>query len=168
MLGRNFLPEEAENGKSHVVLLSYGLWYQAFSADRHILEKTVLIDGVPYSVIGIMPPHFLFPIYENQAEVWTPLERNRFQTASANSPYDTFYPVVRVEPGTQPLTIQNELSSVQARIARMTKPGDETATHIRLATLRDSLVGDIRPALTALEIAVALVWLCLLYTSRCV
>jgi len=159
MLGRNFLPEEAENGKSHVVLLSYGLWYQAFSADRHILEKTVLIDGVPYSVIGIMPPHFLFPIYENQAEVWTPLERNRFQTASANSPYDTFYPVVRVEPGTQPLTIQNELSSVQARIARMTKPGDETATHIRLATLRDSLVGDIRPALTALEIAVALVWL---------
>ena len=73
MLGRNFLPEESEDGKSHVVLLSYAIWYQAFSPDRHILEKTVLIDGVPYSVIGIMPPHFLFPIYENEAEVWTPL-----------------------------------------------------------------------------------------------
>jgi putative ABC transport system permease protein len=42
MLGRNFLPEEAENGKSHVVLLSYGIWYQAFSADRQILEKAYL------------------------------------------------------------------------------------------------------------------------------
>jgi predicted permease len=159
ILGRDFLPEEVEDGKSHVVLLSYTIWYQAFSADRQILGKGVYIDGVPYTVIGVMPPHFLFPVYENQAQVWTPLERSRLLTANANNPYDTFYPLIRIESGTRPLTVQDQLSSVQARIAQGAKPGAEIATHIRLVGLHESLIGDVRPALTALEIAVALVWL---------
>jgi predicted permease len=154
LLGRNFLPEEAEDGKSHVVLLSYSLWNQAFSADRNILGKTVPLDGVPYTVIGVMPPHF---IYGNQAEVWTPLERNRLLAASTSNPYDSFYPIIRVAPGASPLSVQDELSRVQARTAQMAKPGDET-TYIRLKSLRESLVGNVRPALTALEIAVVLVW----------
>jgi len=102
LLGRNFLPEEVEDGKSHVVLLSYSLWNQAFSADREILGKTVPLDGVPYTVIGVMPPHFRFPVYEIQAEVWTPLERHRLLTASADNPYDTFDPFVRVAAGASP------------------------------------------------------------------
>jgi len=159
MLGRGFLPEEAEGGKSHVVLLSYSLWYQAFSADRHILQKSVFLDGVPYSVIGIMPPRFHYPLYENQPEVWTPLERSRLLTSSTGNVYDRFDPVVRVEAGARPSTVQEKLSSVQGRMAQMAKPGDEIATRIRLTSLRESLVGDVRPALTALEIAVALVWL---------
>jgi predicted permease len=158
ILGRSFLPEEAEDGKSHVALLSYATWYEAFSADPHILEKTVRIDGVPYGVIGVMPPRFSFPINEHQAEVWTPLERNRLMASSASNIYDNFYPVVLVKPGAQPVSVQATLSSVQAGIAQMAKPGEATPTHIRLTSLRDSLVGDIRPALTALETAVALVW----------
>jgi predicted permease len=157
MLGRNFLPEEEQDDKAHVVLLSYSLWYQAFSADRLILGKGVFVDGAPYTVIGVMPPRFLFPLYEPQEEVWTPLARKRLLTASASSPYDTFDPLIRVQSGIQLSTVQDQLSTVQARIAQ--KPGAEIATHIRLRGLRESLVGDVRPALRALEIAVALVWL---------
>jgi predicted permease len=157
LLGRNFLPEEVEEGKSHVVLLSYSLWNQAFSADRDILGKTVQLDGVPYTVIGVMPLHFRFPVYGNQAEVWTPLERNRLLSASASNFYDSFDPIIRVAPGASPLSVQDELSRVQARTAQMAKPGDET-TYIRLKSLRESLVGKVRPALIALEIAVVLVW----------
>jgi predicted permease len=51
------------------------------------------------------------------------------------------------------------LSSVQAHIAQTAKPGDEVATHVRLAALRDSIVAGVRPALTALEVAVILIWL---------
>jgi predicted permease len=156
LLGRNFLPEEVEEGKSHVVLLSYSLWNQAFSGDRDILGKTVPLDGVPYTVIGVMPPHFRFPVYENQA-VWTPLEHNKLLSASGSNLYDSFYPIIRIAPGTSPLSVQDELSRVQARTAQMAKPGDET-TYIRLKSLRESLVGKVRPALTALEIAVVLVW----------
>jgi predicted permease len=157
LLGRNFLPEEVEEGKSHVVLLNYSLWNQAFSADRDILGKTVPLDGVPYTVIGVMPLHFRFPLYETHAEVWTPLERNRLLSASASNPYDSYDPIIRVAPGASPLSVQDELSRVQARTAQMAKPGDET-TSIRLKSLRESLVGNLRPALTALEIAVVLVW----------
>ena len=159
MLGRNFLPDEDQDGKSHVVLLSYALWHEEFSADRQILGKSVFVDGVPYSVIGVMPPHFLFPVNEPQAEVWTPLERSRLLTAGVTSPYDTYDPLIRIAPGIRPSTLQDQLSTVQARIAQTAKPGAEIATHIRLMSLRESLVGDVRPALTALEIAVALVWL---------
>ncbi len=159
MLGRNFFPEEEQDDKAHVVLLSYSLWYQAFSADRQILGKDVFIDGVSYTVIGVMPPRFLFPVYEPQAEVWTPLERSRLLTATANSPYDTLDPLIRVESGIQPSTVEDQLSTVQLRIAQSAKPGTRTAAHIRLRDLRESLVGDARPALRALDIAVALIWL---------
>ena len=159
MLGRGFVAEEAEAGKSHVALLSYPLWHEAFSADPRILGRRVFIDGVPYVVIGVMPPRFHFPLFKGRAQVWTPLENNRLLAARASNPYDRFNPVLRVEDDVDPLTVQTALSSVQSQIAKEAVPGEQPATHIRLAPLRDDLVSDIRPALRALEIAVALVWL---------
>jgi predicted permease len=158
ILGRGFSLEEAEAGKSHVVLLSYSIWQEGFSADRDILGRRVFIDGVPFVVIGVMPPRFQFPIYKDRAAVWTPLENARLLAASASNFYDRFSPVLRLRDGVDPVTVQATLSSVQSQVARDAGPGEQPETHIRLAPLRDSLVSDIRPALTALEIAVALVW----------
>jgi predicted permease len=159
IFGRGFIPEEAEAGKSHVVLLSYPLWHEAFSADPRILGRRVFIDGVPFVVIGVMPARFRFPLYKDRAQVWTPLENKRLLAASASNPYDRFNPVLRVRDDVDPLTVQTALSSVQSQIAKEAGPGEQPATHIRIAPLRDTLVSDIRPALRALEIAVALVWL---------
>ena len=159
ILGRGFAAEEAEAGKSHVALLSYPLWHEAFSADPRVLGRRVLLDGVPYVVIGVMPPRFQFPVFKGRAQVWTPLENNRLLAASASNPYDRFDPVLRVGDGVDPLAVQSALSSVQSQIAKEAGAGEQPATHIRLAPLRDGLVSDIRPALRALEIAVALVWL---------
>lgn len=118
ILGRGFIPEEAEAGKSHVVLLSYPLWHEAFSADPRILGRRVFIDGVPFVVIGVMPPRFRFPLFKDRAQVWTPLENNRLLAASASNPYDRFNPVLRIRDGVDPLTVQTALSSVQARLPR--------------------------------------------------
>src|SRR5207253_674360 len=60
ILGRTFLPKEDEPG-NHVVVLSYGLWQRQFGADRGIIGKTVVLDGKPFEVIGVMPPRFTFP-----------------------------------------------------------------------------------------------------------
>ncbi len=68
-------------------------------------------------------------------------------------------PILRLKPGFNPSIVQAELSSIQTRIAQTAKPEDEVATHVRLTGLRDSIVAGVRPALTALEIAVGLVWL---------
>ena len=159
IIGRGFVADEAEAGKSHVVLLSYPLWQEAFSADPQILGRRVFLDGVPFVVIGVMPPQFRFPLFKERAQIWTPLENNRLLAARASNPYDRFEPVLRIRDGVDPLSVQAALSSVQSQIAKEAGSGEQQATHVRLAPLRDGLVSDVRPALRALEIAVGLVWL---------
>ena len=159
IMGRSFLAHEEENGDSHAVLLSYALWRRAFSADRNILGKTVHLGGATYTVIGVMPPQFRFPGYENRAEVWTPLEQSKLLHENVHDSYGFYDPVLRIKPDSLPATVQAELSSVQAHIARAAQPGDEVARDVRLIGLHAFLVEGARPALTALEIAVALIWL---------
>jgi putative ABC transport system permease protein len=55
-MGRNFLPEEGELGRDHVVVLNHRLWNQSFGADRDIIGKQIRINGEPYTVIGVGPP----------------------------------------------------------------------------------------------------------------
>ncbi|HEX4021847.1 MAG TPA: ABC transporter permease [Acidobacteriaceae bacterium] len=154
VLGRGFLPQEQEDGQSHVALLSYAVWQQVFAGSRQVLGQTVRIGGTPYAVIGVMPPHFAMPRQGNLPQVFTPIDRSTLLQADAK-----FMPILRLKPGVTSATVQAELSSVQAHIAQTAKPGYMVATHVQLTGLRDSMVANVRPALTALEIAVGLVWL---------
>jgi predicted permease len=70
-LGRGFTDGDASAERSEVVLLSDGLWHARFGADRGVLERTIVVDGVAKRVVGVMPPGFDFP---NAAELWVPLE----------------------------------------------------------------------------------------------
>jgi predicted permease len=159
ILGRGFASEEAEAARSHVVLLSYTIWHDAFLADPLVLGRGVYIDGDRFSVIGVMPEGFLYPVYKNRAQVWTPLGNERLLAAPGpNNPYYKFSPILRVRAGTDPLTVQSVLSGVQSQISKTAASGQEMATHVRLAPLRESVVGETRPVLRALEIAVMLIW----------
>jgi predicted permease len=55
-LGRDFLPEEGEVGKDHVVILGHRLWKQNFGADPEIIGQQIRVNGEPYTVVGVMPP----------------------------------------------------------------------------------------------------------------
>src|SRR6185436_1143637 len=70
MLGRDFLPEEGQPGKDHVVILSNRLWSRAFDANRDIVGKTIRMSGEPYTVVGVLPPdiHDRF-----NSQFWVPL-----------------------------------------------------------------------------------------------
>src|SRR5215217_1466926 len=69
-LGRDFLPEEAEPGRDHVVILSHRLWTRAFNSNRDLIGKTIRMNGEPYTVVGVLPPgmHDRF-----NSQVWVPL-----------------------------------------------------------------------------------------------
>ncbi|HEX2666153.1 MAG TPA: ABC transporter permease, partial [Candidatus Acidoferrum sp.] len=54
-LGRTFLPEEAQQGRDRVVILSYGLWQRAFGGDPQIVGKEVIVDGRSCQIVGVMP-----------------------------------------------------------------------------------------------------------------
>src|SRR5713101_4598010 len=77
ILGRTFTSDEDQPGHS-VLVLSYGLWQRRYGADPNILGRTVSLDRQPYTVIGIMPRGFQFPIRGERwngapAELWVPL-----------------------------------------------------------------------------------------------
>jgi putative ABC transport system permease protein len=75
--GRAFLPEEEQIGKDHEIILSHGLWERRYGSDPNILNKTVNVDGLPLTVVGVMGKGFTFPY---PAEAWVPLGLTAAQT----------------------------------------------------------------------------------------
>jgi len=86
-MGRAFLPEEDRQPGAHpVAVLSYGLWQRRFGSDGDIVGKTVQLNGLSFTIVGVMPQGFAFPTNE---ELWTPLyteypPRPRGQAAVGN------------------------------------------------------------------------------------
>src|SRR5258705_12496083 len=69
-LGRDFLPEEDQPCRDHVVVLSNRLWSQHFGADREIIGKEIRMNGEPYTVVGVMPPEMHDRL---NSQLWVPL-----------------------------------------------------------------------------------------------
>jgi putative ABC transport system permease protein len=70
-IGRVFRPEEEIPGQDHVVVLSDGLWRRRFGANRQILGQAMLVDGQPFSVVGVLPANFQF--FLSDFDLWMPL-----------------------------------------------------------------------------------------------
>jgi len=78
LLGRDFLPEEGEPGRDHVVILSNRIWSTHFHSNRDLIGKDIRMNGEPYTVVGVLPPgvHDRF-----NSQVWVPLSFTAEQIA---------------------------------------------------------------------------------------
>ena len=74
-LGRLFSPQEDQPGAGQFVMLSYAFWKNRFGADPHIVGKPIQIDGVPYTVVGVMPAGF--DGFDGKELLWTLLQLRR-------------------------------------------------------------------------------------------
>ena len=92
-LGRGFVADDDRIGATPVVLLSDALWTRRYGGDKRVIGQVVRVNGIPHTVIGVMPPRFKFPEF---AELWVPFVPN-----AAGAPRDRrdFGVVVRLEPG---------------------------------------------------------------------
>ena len=72
LLGRTFRPEENQPGADHVAILAEGLWQSRYGGDASILKRTITIEGEPYTVVGVIPAKFQFPL-RGLCNIWTPL-----------------------------------------------------------------------------------------------
>ncbi|MEO8430944.1 MAG: ABC transporter permease [Acidobacteriota bacterium] len=153
LLGRFFLPGEDEPGRDHSVVLGHGLWSRRFGADPKIVGRRITLNGEPYTVVGVMPPSFHFPPFWNQsAEIWAPLALSpRF--ASQGESLRVFG---EIAPGSTRESAAAEMASITDALERQT-PG--TNRDVRVRSLKDTVVGNIRPALLVLFAAVAFVLL---------
>ncbi len=73
-LGRGFLPAEdqpAAAGGADPVILSYGLWQRQFGSDASVLGRTIRLGDGPFTIVGVMPPAFQYPIQAEPVELWT-------------------------------------------------------------------------------------------------
>ena len=68
--GRAFLAEEGTPGQDHAVILSHGLWRQKFGSRTEVLGERVMMDGKPFTVVGVMPESFAFP--DHATKFWVP------------------------------------------------------------------------------------------------
>src|SRR5215472_10719092 len=109
-LGRGFSTVEGQEGTDHVVVLSDALWRRRFGADPAILGKSILLDGVGYTVIGVMPAGFRFP---KAAALWAPLVITQSMRDSPAS--HMLYAVGRLAPGATVGEVGQELASISAR-----------------------------------------------------
>jgi putative ABC transport system permease protein len=112
-MGRGFTAAEGEPGGDRVVVLGYGLWNRRFGSDPGIVGRTIRVDGESYTVVGVAPQRFDFPI---GSEIWAPLG---FTPEDAANRAGRFLMVLgRLLPGRESADLQAELSTVTERLAR--------------------------------------------------
>jgi putative ABC transport system permease protein len=113
IMGRNFVSEENEPGKDSAVLISYSLWQRRFGGDPNIVSKTITLNGLPRTVVGVMPQNFNYP---KGGEVYAPLAMTP-QVMSARG-FHTYYVVGRLKPNVSLRNAQAELDTITARLEK--------------------------------------------------
>jgi putative ABC transport system permease protein len=151
--GRSFQPEEAQPVSNHVAVISNGLWQRRFGSDPAAIGKTLMLDGESYSIIGIMPPGFSFP---EKAELWLPLSFVPEELADRS--YNHLFVIGRLKPDVQLPQAQSEMSAIANTLAQQ-YPTENAGRGLRLVSLQENLIGDIRMALLILIGSVAFVLL---------
>jgi predicted permease len=165
-MGRIFNPEDHSPSLLPEVLVSDGLWKDAFGADPHILEKSVRMDNDLYRIVGVMPPGFDAPgriNEERNIEVWAATSfyggpmtdhppRNRRNLPTA---------IARLKPGLSIAAAQSRLDGLVASLQKE-YPADyppQSGWTVRLVPLKERVVGNVRQSLILLLGAVGLVLL---------
>jgi putative ABC transport system permease protein len=158
LLGRGFTQEEAKDQGERVIVLTYPLWQRAFGTDPKILGQQVTMSGRSYTVVGVMPTGWKFPIEDEHIDYVIPLQ---YLTASAliNRGSHFLSVIGRLKPGVQIRQAEAELSAIAGRLSKQYPDTNMNFTSVAVATLHSDIVGDVRPALIILLGAVALVLL---------
>ncbi|HJR05979.1 MAG TPA: ABC transporter permease [Pyrinomonadaceae bacterium] len=154
LYGRTFLPDEGKASASPVVVLSYKLWQRRFGADPGIVNQNITLNSQSYTVVGVMPPEFAFPVAAS--ELWVPLvfEGELMQSRGAHF----LYTRARLKPGVTIQQAQTEMETIAARL-RQQYPDTNTDRNVRLVSLHDETVHQLKPALLSLLGAVGFVLL---------
>jgi putative ABC transport system permease protein len=158
ILGRTFTAEEDLPNAEKTVVLSQGLWKRAFAGAPDVVGKRVVIDGEPRTILGVMPP--TFDIVGERIEAWLPLALDPASPGSRSSHFLTL--VGRLAPGATPNSARNEMRSLIARWKRDLPDAHtpDAQNHPLVTTmLREDLLGDVRPRVLMLAVAVGLVLL---------
>ncbi len=146
LLGRNFDPPEEKAG-APVVLVSYSLWQSHFGGALNALGRTVALDGLSFTIIGVLPPDFRWIEKTDVLEpigVWA----NQADSNERGERGDTVV-LGRLAPGIDFARAKAEMEGIAARLAQA-YPGENDQFGVALQPIRDVFVNDLRPAVLVL------------------
>jgi putative ABC transport system permease protein len=144
VVGRLFAATEEQ---AAVVVLSHGVWQRKFGGQPGAVGQTLRLDSVPYTIVGVLPPSFQFPVRDMDA--WVPLQPSAEERQSGAFWLET---VARLKPGVSLPQAQQEMTAIAARLGAE-RPEDRELG-VALVGLRDEIAGPFKPALVMLTAAV--------------
>ncbi|HKP14128.1 MAG TPA: ABC transporter permease, partial [Blastocatellia bacterium] len=153
-LGRDFLAEEDQPGHNQVVILSHGLWQRRFGGDPNILDQVITLNGLSYTVIGVMPPDFRFG--GRAVDVWTPTAFTADQAQQHGAHYIAV--IGQLKPGVTLEQARAEMSAIGERLAAQ-YPDALAGWNVKVIPMLEFTVRSIKPALLVLLGAVGFVLL---------
>jgi predicted permease len=160
LLGRVFTRQEDDTA-SAVTVISYALWKERFHSHANVLGTTIDLDRRPYTIIGVMPRSFEFPLDAGRLshrDLWVPMSFTPAEKKSEGSNFD-YSAIARLRPGITMAQAQQDVDRVVKEIQAQYGAGSGLKLHAYFLPLREEVIHNARPLLGILLGAVALILL---------
>jgi predicted permease len=156
-VGRTLEPDDDRPGNPNVVVMSYALWQRRFSADASLIGKSLDLNGASYTLVGILPPNFVFPIPD--AELAVPLVPDADPLRLNRNTVNFLRLIGRTRRGTNPERAQAEMNALARKLREQFPEPNARKLGVKLTPMRDQITGGYRRALWVLLGAVGFVLL---------
>jgi predicted permease len=150
-LGRDFQEEEDRVGAPKTLILSDRVWRDRFAARPGAIGESIMVNGVPHTIIGVMPPGFEFP---SEAGAWTTMQTDPMRNRGNHS----WQVMGRLKPGATVDLARTDLNRVAESLAAQ-YPTSNQGWGVDVETLRENQSGDVKPVLMIMMASVAFVLL---------
>jgi putative ABC transport system permease protein len=162
ILGRVFTEQE-DDAHQPLAVISYALWLNRFHRDPNVLGKSIGLDRRSYSIVGVMPRSFQFPLQDgqlDQTQLWVPISLTPDELTDQNAGVWSYKMVGRLKDGVTLSQAAQDTDRVAQQVMR-NFPATMAAIRITgdVRLLKEQAVGDVRPLLRTLFLAVAVVLL---------
>jgi predicted permease len=155
VLGRDFLEGEDKGDGPHVAIVSYAFWRTEFGGDPNAVGRVVHLDGKPATIVGVLPFNFDFAP-AGSAPIWVPIHQNGDAITRRSLRWLSVFG--RMSPGFTQEKVRAEMEGLNAQLSAA-YPKENSSTFFIIGTLRERIVGKVRPLLLVLLGAVGFVLL---------
>jgi putative ABC transport system permease protein len=157
LLGRTFLPEEDKLGGERVVVLTYGFWQDRFGGDPEVLGRALTLDGNPFTVIGVMPRDFEFPVRGDleRIDVFVAIERFAENWIDNRGNHPGIAVIGRLAPGVTLEQARGDMERVAVEL-EAEYPETNEGSRVHVASLHERMTRTFREPMMLLLLAVGL------------
>ena len=159
-IGRGFAADEEKRG-TRVALISHALWESQFGADKGVVGRTIQLSGETFTVIGVMPGNFRFPITAPKTGVWTTMAVDDTPTGDGvkNRGMHWLDAMGRLKPGVTVAQADQDMKAIAARLTKQYPNTNTKHNSARVETELNAMLGDTKTLIVVILSAVGLVLL---------